>query len=138
MIFLLLYLEMEREELYQRINLRVEEMLRAGLEAEVRGLLARGFSPELKPLKSIGYRQMVDYLGGRLELAAASADIKQASRRYAKRQLTWLRHDADARGFAVSRPEALRAAVVAWLAAASRRAAPGARSGMREKSSDAQ
>ncbi len=95
--FLHLYLEMERAELYRRINLRVEKMLEKGLVEEVEKLLAGGWDPDLKPLKSIGYRQVVDYLAGRLDYDAMVADIQQATRRYAKRQLTWLRHDRFAR-----------------------------------------
>ena len=95
--FLHLYLEMERAELYRRIDLRVERMMEQGLVAEVEGLLARGYDPGLKPFKSIGYRQVIDYLAGRMSYDEAVADIQQATRRYAKRQLTWLRHDRFAR-----------------------------------------
>jgi tRNA dimethylallyltransferase len=94
--FLHLWLDLERAELYRRIDLRVEKMLAAGLLDEVRGLLDRGFSPELKPLQSIGYRQAIAYLEGRLGYDEMVADIQQATRRYAKRQLTWLRHDPRA------------------------------------------
>ncbi len=102
--FLHVFLDLEREELYQRINMRVEKMIAAGLQAEVEGLLEKGFSSDLKPLQSIGYRQMIAYLENRLTLEQAVADIKQATRRYAKRQLTWFRHDR----------EALRIEVSAW------------------------
>ena len=95
--FLHLYLDMDRAELYRRINLRVEKMMEMGLVAEVEKLLARGYAPELKPLQSIGYRQVIAYLAGRLDYDEAVADIQQATRRYAKRQLTWLRHDPHAR-----------------------------------------
>jgi tRNA dimethylallyltransferase len=100
--FLHVFLDLEREQLYQRINQRVEIMIAAGLQREVEGLLEKGFSPELKPLQSIGYRQMIDYLANRLSLDQAVADIKQATRRYAKRQLTWFRHDKDALRIEVS------------------------------------
>ncbi|HDS16398.1 MAG TPA: tRNA (adenosine(37)-N6)-dimethylallyltransferase MiaA [Proteobacteria bacterium] len=109
--FLHIYLEMERETLYRRINQRVEMMLAAGLIDEVRGILSRGFAPKLKPLQSIGYRQALDCLAGRLEPAAAAAEIKQATRRYAKRQLTWFRHDAHARGVEADRPQQVFALV---------------------------
>lgn len=100
--FLHLFLDLEREQLYQRINERVEMMLAKGLVDEVKGLLEKGFSLELKPLKSIGYRQIIDYFAGRLSLEQAISDTKQATRRYAKRQLTWFRNDKYARGVDVS------------------------------------
>ncbi|MCD6535250.1 MAG: tRNA (adenosine(37)-N6)-dimethylallyltransferase MiaA [Deltaproteobacteria bacterium] len=100
--FLHIFLDLEREQLYQRINQRVEVMLEKGLVDEVKGLLEKGFGAELKPLKSIGYRQINDYLAGRIPLDQAVADIKQATRRYAKRQLTWFRNDKYTCGVEVS------------------------------------
>lgn len=93
--FLHVFLDLDREQLYQRINHRVEMMIETGLRNEVQGLLEKGYSPELKPLQSIGYRQMIDHLAGRLTLDQAVADTQQATRRYAKRQLTWFRNDKD-------------------------------------------
>lgn len=83
-----------RQELYGRINARVEAMLAAGLVGEVAGLLARGYGPGLRSLGSIGYRQIVMHLQGALSLPEAVAQIQRETRRFAKRQLTWLRHDA--------------------------------------------
>ncbi len=100
--FLHVFLDLEREQLYQRINERVEAMLKKGFVDEVKALLKRGFSPELKPLKSIGYRQIIEHLEGRLSLVQAVADTKQATRRYAKRQLTWFRNDKYACGVEIS------------------------------------
>ena len=100
--FLHVFLDLEREQLYQRINDRVEVMLAKGFVDEVKGLLGKGFGPDLKPLKSIGYRQIIDYLEGRLSFDQAVVDIKQATRRYAKRQLTWFRNDKYACGVEVS------------------------------------
>ncbi len=100
--FLHVFLDLEREQLYQRINERVEVMLEKGFVDEVKDLLEKGFSSELKPLKSIGYRQIIDYLQGHLSLDQAIADTKQATRRYAKRQLTWFRNDKYACGVEVS------------------------------------
>ena len=100
--FLHVFLDLEREQLYQRINKRVEMMIAAGLQREVENLLEKGFSPTLKPLQSIGYRQMIEHLTNRLSLDQAVADIKQATRRYAKRQLTWFRNDKDALRIEVS------------------------------------
>ncbi len=81
----------ERAELYARINARVAAMLAGGLVEEVRRVLALGFAPTLKPLQSIGYREVVEYLaGGRPESSLLPA-IAQRTRHYAKRQLTWFR-----------------------------------------------
>ena len=96
--FLHIFLDLEREQLYQRINERVEAMLAKGFVEEVQGLLDKGYAPGLKPLQSIGYRQIIDHLEGRLSLDQALSDTKQATRRYAKRQLTWFRNDKYASG----------------------------------------
>lgn len=86
-------LERDRQELYRRIEMRVEEMLSRGLLQEVRGLRDRGYSPALKPLRAIGYRHMIEHLKGHTSLDAAVARLKRDTRRYAKRQLTWFRHE---------------------------------------------
>jgi tRNA dimethylallyltransferase len=83
----------EREELYRRIDRRVEAMLAAGLLEEVEGLLARGVPPDGKALQTIGYRECILHLQGKLALAEATERIQRDSRRYAKRQLTWFRKD---------------------------------------------
>ena len=86
-------LNLPREQLYQRIDQRVEAMLAAGLEEEVRRLLGAGFSPALKPMQALGYRHMTDYVQGRLDYAEMVRTLKRDHRRYAKRQLTWFRAD---------------------------------------------
>lgn len=80
-------LEMERQALYERINRRVDLMLAAGLEQEVRSLLEQGVAPECQSMQSIGYRQMVWYINGSMDYAAAVDKLKQATRNFAKRQL---------------------------------------------------
>lgn len=82
-------LEMERQALYARINRRVDLMLAAGLEQEVRDLLNSGVNPDCQSMQSIGYRQMVWYLNGSMPYAQAVEKIKQATRNFAKRQITW-------------------------------------------------
>ena len=82
-------LEMERRALYERINRRVDLMLEAGLEQEVRSLLEQGVAPDCQSMQSIGYRQMVWYLNGSMDYAAAVDKLKQATRNFAKRQITW-------------------------------------------------
>ncbi|HAY22080.1 MAG TPA: tRNA (adenosine(37)-N6)-dimethylallyltransferase MiaA [Desulfobacterales bacterium] len=83
-----------REELYARIDCRVEAMLASGLVAEVQDLLKR-YSPRLKSLQSLGYRHIGGFLQGFLSWEEAVAQLKRDTRRYAKRQLTWLRSEPD-------------------------------------------
>jgi len=92
-------LTMDRDKLYRRINLRVAAMLDQGLEAEVRGLLNRGYSPELKAMQSIGYRHMVAYINGRISRDEMVETLKRDTRRYAKRQFTWFRADQEINWF---------------------------------------
>lgn len=82
-------LNMERSALYERINRRVDLMLEAGLEQEVRRLLEQGVSSECQSMQSIGYRQMVWYLNGSMSYEDAVDKLKQATRNFAKRQVTW-------------------------------------------------
>jgi len=88
-----------RAELYDLINRRSESMIRAGLLDEVRGLMERGYELDLKPLRSVGYRQMGEVIEGIKGLAEAIAEMKQETRRLAKRQLTWFRSDPEIRWF---------------------------------------
>jgi len=84
-----------RHELYDIINRRCERMIEDGLLDEVRDLVARGYSLELPPLRSIGYRQMGQVLQGRQSLDAALEEMKRETRHLAKRQLTWFRNDRE-------------------------------------------
>ncbi|MGH8649901.1 MAG: tRNA (adenosine(37)-N6)-dimethylallyltransferase MiaA, partial [Burkholderiales bacterium] len=86
-------LERDRHELYQRIERRVEEMMARGFLDEVRKLLDYGYSPALKPLRAIGYRHMIEHLKGPTTLDDAVGCFKRDTRRYAKRQITWFRHE---------------------------------------------
>jgi len=81
----------DRDELYKRIDLRVDRMFEAGLVQEVQNLLSSGVPESSTAMQAIGYKETVRFLNGELTQAEASALIKQESRRYAKRQLTWLR-----------------------------------------------
>ena len=89
----------ERAELYDLINSRTERMIKEGLLEEVRGLVARGFHLDLKPLRSVGYRQMGQVLRGTQSMEAALEEMKQETRHLAKRQLTWFRRDQEIRWF---------------------------------------
>lgn len=98
-------LDRERQALYRRIEDRVDEMIAAGLVPEVEALRRRGFSSELNSLQTVGYQEIFSYLNGQLTLPQAIELIKQNSRRYAKRQLTWFRRDARVRWFDLSQVE---------------------------------
>ncbi len=82
-------LNMERSLLYDRINRRVDAMLELGLVEEVRRLLEQGVPPECQSMQSIGYRQMVWYLREGMPYELAVDKLKQATRNFAKRQITW-------------------------------------------------
>jgi tRNA dimethylallyltransferase len=88
-----------RAELYRRINERTEAHFEAGLVAEVEGLLARGIPPASSALGAHGYRRVVEYLQGLRDLDSALEQTKLDVRHYAKRQLTWFRHEADVEWF---------------------------------------
>ena len=85
-----LWLELPREELYQRINQRVDQMFSTGLEAEARGLYPQR---HLNALQTVGYQELFDYFAGDISREEAIELIKRNSRRYAKRQGTWMRRD---------------------------------------------
>lgn len=84
----------DRADLYARIDRRVDEMVRYGLFDEVEGLLTDGLSPDCTAMQAIGYKEIADCCRGLYPPGEAIDRIKLASRRYAKRQLTWLRRDA--------------------------------------------
>ncbi|MFH1135533.1 MAG: tRNA (adenosine(37)-N6)-dimethylallyltransferase MiaA [Pseudomonadota bacterium] len=88
-------LDLPREELYARIESRTRDMLDQGLLEETAGLLARGYSPDLKPLRSIGYKEAVAHLAGRATREETAREIMKQTRRFAKRQLTWHRSQPD-------------------------------------------
>lgn len=91
-----------REELYRRIDARVDRMLEEGLVDEVRGLLAAGCGPDLKPMRSLGYKEICAHLSGKYPLDEAVRLIKRDTRRYAKRQMTWFNADAEINWFEYS------------------------------------
>ncbi|MBF0095705.1 MAG: tRNA (adenosine(37)-N6)-dimethylallyltransferase MiaA [Magnetococcales bacterium] len=86
-----------REQLYARIEARFDLMMEQGLLEEARHLLQAGYDRQLPAMKAVGYRQLFPYLEGELSLVEAVLLAKQESRRYAKRQMTWLRKEADLR-----------------------------------------
>ena len=92
-------LKRPRSELYKRIDRRVEEMMELGLLTEVRGLLDRGYGPNLKSMQALGYRHMVQHLINGMKIAEAVRTMKRDTRHYAKRQMTWFRGDQEIRWF---------------------------------------
>jgi len=87
-------LQWRREDLYSRIDARTDEMLAAGLVAEVRGLV-ESYSFDLKALKTLGYREVVRFLKGEISERQMIEDIQKLTRHYAKRQLTWFTKDPE-------------------------------------------
>jgi tRNA dimethylallyltransferase len=88
-------LTLARARLYQAIDQRFDAMLEAGLADEVRRLLDAGYDPGASPLRTIGYREIAAFLRGETAFGEATASAKRASRRLAKRQLTWFRADPE-------------------------------------------
>lgn len=94
-------LNMDRQKLYERINLRVDKMIEAGLVEEVSNLLKMGYGKELVSMQGIGYKEIIRYLEGDITLEESIELIKKCSRNYAKRQLTWFRRDSRIKWFNV-------------------------------------
>jgi len=88
-------LSMDRKRLYERIDKRVDIMLEAGLLAEAEELIHMGVPKNSTAMQAIGYKEIIKYKDGEISLDTAIETIKQESRRYAKRQLTWFRRDEN-------------------------------------------
>ena len=88
-------LEINREDLYRRIEERVDQMIERGFLQEVRRLMEMGYGPELKPMQSLGYKQMVQFLSKKIGWTEAVRQIKRDTRHYAKRQWTWFKADPE-------------------------------------------
>lgn len=88
-------LDMARDKLYDRINLRVDQMIDEGLVDEVHYFFSNGYKEDLTSMKAIGYKEFYPYFRGQMSLEACIDKLKQNTRQYAKRQLTWFRHQAD-------------------------------------------
>ena len=106
-------IDLPREELYARIDRRVDQMVADGLEAEARALYPYRM---LNALQTVGYREFFDYFEGRTSYVEAVELIKRNSRRYAKRQLTWFRRDKEIRWFGPTED----AAMIAYIEASTR------------------
>lgn len=91
----LIGLTMERDQLYKRIEQRIDQMLEQGWLEEVRELKRQGYTEETVSMQALGYRELVQYLDGELPFDEAIRLIKRNTRRFAKRQLSWFRHMRD-------------------------------------------
>ena len=100
---LVIGLEMDRSLLYQRINERVDQMIAAGLVDEVKTLVARGYQ-DCQAMNAIGYKELIPFIQGDMQLDEAVELLKRNSRRYAKRQYTWFRNKMDVQWHEI-RPE---------------------------------
>jgi len=96
-------LNMDRERLYERINKRVDIMIAQGLIDEVKELISRGYTKEMQSMKAIGYKEIIQYIEGEVDLTTAVENLKRESRRYAKRQLTWFRKDERIKWFDIDK-----------------------------------
>ena len=103
-----------REELYARVNLRIEQMIKEGLVEEVKSLVDRGLS--FVAQQALGYKELLPYLEGRLTLEEAKELIKLQTRRYAKRQLTWFRADTRVNWIDVTNMEQAQQEILPILA----------------------
>lgn len=88
-------LNMDRALLYERINLRVDLMMEAGLVREVQALLDSGYHKDLVSMQGLGYKEIVKYINGEYSLEYAVEILKRDTRRFAKKQLTWFKHQAE-------------------------------------------
>lgn len=105
-------INLERTELYSRINARVDQMMQLGLLEEVKQLVTKR---HLNALKTVGYKELYEYLDGDTNLETAVSNIKQHTRNYAKRQITWFKNRDEFREFAPSDPEKIIAYIDSLL-----------------------
>lgn len=89
--FVLVGLNMDRQVLYERINKRVDIMIQNGLVDEVKGLVDQGYADSIISMQGIGYKEILEFLRNNITLEQAIDNIKQGTRRYAKRQITWFK-----------------------------------------------
>lgn len=95
-------LDWERNILYERINNRVDEMIKNGLVEEVQSLLENGFSKDLNALNTVGYKEIISYLDKKISFERAVESIKRNTRHFAKRQLTWFNADKRIHWFKIN------------------------------------
>jgi len=97
--YLLIGLNRKRDELYERVEARVDKMFEEGLVEEVRTLLDEGYSSELSSFQALGYKEIAQYLKGKLDLEEAKEKVKKNTRNFAKRQMTYFRKNKEIKWF---------------------------------------
>ena len=113
--FLKIGLQLPRQELYDRINRRCEDMIERGIVDEVRKLLARGYEEKARTLHSLGYKHIISYIRGHLPLEEALRLMQRDTRNFAKRQITWFGADDDIEWFSPRDEESILARVRGFL-----------------------
>lgn len=107
-----------REELYQRVDIRIEQMFEAGMVDEVKGLLEQGFSTDLPSMSAIGYRETALYLQGEISLEEAKARMRQKTRQFIRRQANWFKADNPLIEWHTMSPDSIapiRESIEGWL-----------------------
>ena len=115
---ILIGLSRERDELYERINGRVDNLMKNGLIDEIKGLLAMGLTESNISMKGIGYKEIIGHLNGEYDLAFAVDLVKKNTRHYAKRQMTWFKRYKDINWFQLSdyaTDEQAMEDIIGWL-----------------------
>ncbi|TCS83040.1 tRNA (adenosine(37)-N6)-dimethylallyltransferase MiaA [Tepidibacillus fermentans] len=117
---LMIGLTMDRKKLYDRINRRVDLMIEEGLVEEVQSLLNQGYDETFNAMQGIGYKEIILYLKGKVSLEEAIEMIKQATRRFAKRQLSWFRsmpgiHWFDFTNNVLEEKEKIKQKIYEWM-----------------------
>lgn len=108
-------LHINRDILYDRINKRVDAMMAQGFLDEVKGLIDKGYTGDLKSMQSIGYRHLVDFIHGDISWDEAIRTLKRDTRRYAKRQLTWFKADPEIQWYEPDRTDEIQTGIKKFL-----------------------
>ncbi len=108
-------LHIDRDILYDRINRRVDAMMAKGFLDEVKGLLDKGYTTDLKSMQSIGYRHLVAFIHGDISWNEAIRTLKRDTRRYAKRQLTWFKADPEIQWYEPGRLDEIKTGITRFL-----------------------
>lgn len=108
-------LAVDRKSLYKGIEDRVDSMMKAGLVEETRRLLDMGYSPEIKAMRGLGYKEIIGYIQNKYGLEEAVREIKKNTRRYAKRQITWFKKEADIKWFSSEEKDRIIALIEGFL-----------------------
>jgi len=97
--YILIGLTLPREQLYERINNRVEQMIKKGLIDEVKELLNKGYSKDLPSFQALGYKEVAEYLGGKWSKEEMIKELKKRTRHFARRQMTWFKRFKNVKWF---------------------------------------